>query len=135
MEEGKYLLDTHCLLWVSDEFERFSPKVLNIIRDSNNELFFSQTSLFEIAIKLKIGKLPEAKGKLSDLVELLLQNKFTHLPLDTSHLIAYDNTPLFAEHRDPFDRILVAQAFTEDIPIITIDPKFQLYTNLVSVIW
>lgn len=135
MMNNRYLLDTHALLWSADDLTRFSPSALNLISDSANQFFFSQISLFEIAIKLKIGKMPGATGSVKELFDLAIQNDFTLLNLENKHIQAYDQVPLFQEHRDPFDRILIAQAISEGLPIITIDEKFNLYSDQVRIVW
>lgn len=98
-------------------------------------MYFSQISLFEIAIKLKVGKLPQVLGSLTELIDHLILNNFSLLNLETSHILAYEKIPLFLEHRDPFDRILTAQGIVEGLPIVTIDPQFQQYSDLVKVVW
>ncbi len=84
--------------------EKLAPKNQNILQ--NNEVFISQISLFEIAIKQKIGKLPELPLSIDTLTVQMQQDNFNLLPFSNAHLAAYDAIPLLEHHRDPFDRML-----------------------------
>ena len=97
-------------------------------------MYVSQISLVEIAIKQKIGKLPELDVAIGTLVRLIEQDGFMMLPLQIQHIEAYNNIPLFPEHRDPFDRLLLATALNENIPIVSSDENFRLYKNHVQVV-
>jgi PIN domain nuclease of toxin-antitoxin system len=97
-------------------------------------MFVSQISLMELSIKLKLGKLPEFIVSIEYITEQLLSDGFTILPLTNNHIFSYQSIPFFEEHRDPFDRSLLATAFSEKMPVISIDEKFLLYPPLITVI-
>ena len=88
----------------------------------------------ELAIKKNINKLPGFVPDLKALVDQLIINGFDLLRLKEEHIFSYQHLPIFQEHKDPFDRFLVAIAKTEKVAIITTDEKFQLYSSLVKII-
>ena len=135
MDSGKFLLDTHSLLWSEDNVKSLSGNAFEIISDPNHDIYFSQISLFEVAIKQAVGKLPDLKVNIEELYNQAIKADFKFLPLENRHILSYSQVPLYQNHKDPFDRILVAQAISENLPIITIDPKFKSYSDLVKVIW
>lgn len=135
MSSGRFLVDTHSLLWFQDRSNKLSDIALQIISEPNQLVYFSQISLFEIAIKQTIGKLSDLKVCPEDIHRQAIKDEFKFLPLENRHIQHYSQVPLYQNHRDPFDRILIAQALSENLPIITIDPKFKLYSDLVKVIW
>jgi PIN domain nuclease of toxin-antitoxin system len=94
----------------------------------------SQITFFEIAIKQKIGKLPELDLPISGLVQCTEQDGFNLLALETQHIAAHDVIPLLATHRDPFDRILLATAYSEAIPILSSDTNFEFYSSHVQIV-
>ncbi|MCU0467825.1 MAG: type II toxin-antitoxin system VapC family toxin [Arcicella sp.] len=128
------LLDTHVVIWLLEDDDRLSNKAKNYIANVENEIFVSIISLFEIAIKVKIGKLSFSE-KIHDIVKELDNQRIKILPLSVYHLESYQSVPLFSEHRDPFDRILIATALQEQLSIITIDDKFENYKHIVDIIW
>ena len=118
-----YLIDTHVLLWwVFDD-----PKLCNIsrqiIKNPNYTIYVSSASAWEIATKYRIGKLPEVKPLLDDYAPLLNQMGFNKLGISTAHALRAGQ--LAIKHRDPFDRMLMAQAELETMPVITYDKAFQ----------
>ncbi len=120
----KILLDTHALIWwLFDE-----PKLCNIARTHishpQNDIYVSSASAWEIATKYRIGKMPEAKELLQNYQEILQQAHFTELPITTKHALKAGSLQI--EHRDPFDRMLMAQAELDNLAIITYDPAFFL---------
>lgn len=132
----RYLIDTHVCLWSVAEIHKLSGRVKEILENPENEILYSQVSLLEIAIKFQVGKLPDFKVSLDKFNDFLQQKDFTTLPLSDNHLFAYFSCDFFNDnHRDPFDRCLVAIAYFEQIGIITNDEKFQLYKNEIMVIW
>ncbi len=135
MSMNKYLLDTHCLLWFQENNKDIPEKVMDVLKNTENEIYFSQISLFEIAIKQKIGKLPDFKVSLSDIHEQAVSDLFTFLPLLNQHLFQYQNVPLLENHRDPFDRLLIATAIEEKLIVITADEKFSNYKELIDIYW
>lgn len=88
----------------------------------------------ELAIKLKLGKLTEFIVSIEYITTQLLLDGFTILPIVNNHIFSYQSIPFFEEHRDPFDRFLLATALSEQIPIISTDKNFILYRPLVTVI-
>jgi PIN domain nuclease of toxin-antitoxin system len=99
----------------------------------NEFIFVSQISLFEIAIKQKIGKLPELDLSINELVNLIERDDFNLLTLQTKHIEAYSQIPLLANHRDPFDRLLLATALSENMTLISADESFKFYEPQLSV--
>jgi PIN domain nuclease of toxin-antitoxin system len=128
------LLDTHALIWFLENNPALSSKLKSLIEDSKNEVFVSIISFYEIAIKLSVGKiiLPDS---LEDIILKTTNNDIQILGLLPSYIVKYQEIPINVEHKDPFDRILVASAVVEKIPIITIDEKFDLYKSIISTIW
>src|SRR5208337_3721495 len=120
----KLLLDTHLLLWAAGEPERLSPSAQALINDAGNELLFSAASLWEIAIKRGLGRRDfQADARL--LRRGLLDNGYSELPIVSEHVVATEDLPPI--HKDPFDRVLVAQATVEGIALLTIDPLVARY--------
>ncbi len=114
----KVLLDTHLLLWAAGESERLSEQARTVLNDKNNELFFSAASLWEITIKNGLGR-PDFQVDARLLRRGLLDNSYSELPIASEHVVAIDGLPTI--HKDPFDRILVAQAMVEGITLLTSD--------------
>ncbi len=88
----------------------------------------------EISIKVSLGKLPDFKASISDILVQLDKSDFTLISCDASHLSAYETLPLLEDHRDPFDRFIIASAMAEKLPILTSDKKFHLYKNLLRLV-
>lgn len=130
-----YLIDTQILIWFQLEDPKLSKKILDILEDFENTIYVSDLSFYEIAIKQKIGKLPDFDKKISDIVEIALNDDFQVLPIKTNHIYSYNLIPLVIDHKDPFDRLLLATSLSENIPIITADLKFNNYSNKVSIIF
>jgi PIN domain nuclease of toxin-antitoxin system len=102
----KYLIDTHVCLWAVAESHKLSSTVKDILENPEHVIFYSQVSLFEIAIKFKTGKLPDFKIRLEEFNTVLQEKGFTFQPLTNEYLFAYFNTDFFSEiHKDPFDRV------------------------------
>ena len=119
-----YLIDTHVLLWWLFNDARLCAISRNIIKNPDNTIIVSSVSALEIATKYRIGKLPEAEILLQDYEGLIDKIGFTSLFITTAHALRAGSLPI--EHRDPFDRLLMAQAELEDLPIITYDSAFYL---------
>jgi PIN domain nuclease of toxin-antitoxin system len=117
----KLLLDTHILIWWLSEASRLSQTEIGLITDSDNFIFVSAATAWEIAVKKMIGKL-EAPD---DLPAALAINNFLELPITIEHSQKLYQLPL--HHNDPFDRIMVAQAMSEDLTFMTRDAKISLY--------
>lgn len=132
----KYLIDTHVCLWSVAETQKLSPRVKDILEDANNEILYSQISLLEIAIKFQTGKLPHFDVSLTAFNNILQHKGFALLSLTNEHLFAYFNNTYFSdEHRDPFDRGLIAIADAESVAFIKKDEKFELYKSKLEIIW
>ncbi len=127
----KVLLDTHTFLWWIADSPRLSARAREVIRDSNNELFFSAASGWEIAIKAQLGRLQLPDNLEQFIVEQLSLNIILVLPIQLRHALHVYTLP--QHHRDPFDRMLVAQSQVENLPILTTDPQIAQYD--VETIW
>ncbi len=90
--------------------------------------------MFEIVIKQQIGKMPYFKASIKDVYEEAINQHFTFLPIQNNRIINYRSIPLFPTHRDPFDRLLIATAFTENLIVITSDTNFNLYNKLIKIL-
>lgn len=125
-----YLLDTHILLWWLFNDPKLNQECRDIIRNPNHHIVVSSASAWEIATKYRIGKLPEAKPLVDDYQNILQKAKFNELTIANAHALRAGSLPI--SHRDPFDRMLMAQAELENLPIITYDRAF--HTGLIQVI-
>jgi PIN domain nuclease of toxin-antitoxin system len=125
------LLDAHALLWWGADDQRLSASARTVLADGANELYVSVASIWEIAIKSSKGdlSLPGEVGAFID--DRLRRNRWLPLPIDQRHVIRAAALPRI--HRDPFDRMLVAQSQIEEMPIVTIDPAITRYD--VETIW
>lgn len=120
----KLLLDTHLLLWAAGEPDRLSAAARRLLNDANNELFFSAASLWEVVIKSKLGR-SDFQADARILRRSLIDNSYGEMPILSSHVVAIDGLPPI--HKDPFDRILIAQATVEGITLISADPIVMEY--------
>lgn len=130
----KYLLDTQIAIWSLEDHPNLKEPIRNILENPINTLFISPISLMEIAIKFKLGKLPEFVMSVEEVTKQMQNDGFELLPLDPRQIYAYQSIPLYEDHRDPFDRMLLAVALNEQIPIISSDEKFERYRPLVQVL-
>ena len=121
----RYLLDTHTLLWYLSGDEQLSSRALELIEDRSNERFISIASLWEIAIKASLGKLPLDKPFERLFPERLSFNNIKILHITVDHLVKLTTIPF--HHRDPFDRLIIAQGMVGNLPIISIDRVFDTY--------
>lgn len=119
------LIDTHCWLWWIESPERLSDRALDLIKRGENTVLFSAASSWEIAIKYAIGKIHLPEPPEEFIPKRLTRDSFTTIPIEHSHTLRTASLPL--HHSDPFDRLLVAQAQLENVPILTADPKIGLY--------
>lgn len=126
-----YLLDTHTFLWFLEGNNNLSEKARISIENTENIKFISIASIWEVAIKLNLGKL-KLDIKLEVLKEEILKNNFEILPLDFEHIIELSN--LEEIHKDPFDRLIISQAISEKLTIISKDSNFSLYSR-VKLFW
>ena len=126
----KAILDTHAFLWALAGDPRMSRQARDIFSGSA-DLSLSIASGWEILIKVQSGKLRFPRPAGPYLLSRMAENRITILPISIDHLLALERLPM--HHRDPFDRMLIAQSIEEDWPIITADPMFKKYP--VQVIW
>src|SRR5271169_4325776 len=120
----KLLLDTHLLLWAAGEPDRLSAEARSLIDNPENELLFSAASLWEVAIKRSLGRNDfKVDGRL--LRRGLLDNGYSELPIVSDHVVAIESLPTL--YKDPFDRVLVAQATVEGVTLLTIDSLVAQY--------
>ncbi len=127
----KLLLDTHVFIWWFNEPEKLSKKVLAACEDNDNELILSVASVWEMQIKSQLGKLTLTLP-LAEIIET--QHEANHidlLPIHLPHVLALEQLP--TPHKDPFDRLLIAQAKTEGAILLSCDPIFASYP--VNVLW
>jgi PIN domain nuclease of toxin-antitoxin system len=125
----KLLLDTHLLLWAAGTPDRLSAAAIALIGHPDNELLFSAASMWEIAIKHGLGR-DDFRVNARLLRRGLLDNGYSELPIASDHAVAIDCLPPI--HKDPFDRILIAQAITEGITLLTVDPLMAQYPGPVQ---
>jgi PIN domain nuclease of toxin-antitoxin system len=121
----KILLDTQAFLWLQTEPERFSGRTLSLLTDRANDLFFSAASAWEIAIKYALGKLDLPTSPAHYLPRRMSQSGILGLPVQHAHALRAGALP--QHHRDPFDRMLVAQAQIERMPLLSADPLLAAY--------
>jgi PIN domain nuclease of toxin-antitoxin system len=120
----KLLLDTHLLLWAADSIKRVPSRARTLMSDSESELLFSVASLWEIAIKSTLNR-PDFKVDARVLRRGLMDNGYQELPIYSEHVVAVDTLPPI--HKDPFDRLLIAQATIEGILLLTDDATVARY--------
>lgn len=127
----KYLLDTNTFIWWNKDFLKLSEKARAIVQDRNHTLLLSLASVWEIQIKVQLGKLtiPVALAEL--LQKQQEANQIELLPIVLPHILALENLP--PHHRDPFDRLLVAQAQIENLPLLSGDSLLSSYA--IELIW
>ncbi|EGJ34238.1 MULTISPECIES: type II toxin-antitoxin system VapC family toxin [Moorena] len=121
----KLLLDTHTFIWLTVSQRKLSEQVKSLLADRQNELFLSLVSVWEMQIKLQLNKL-SFNFPLAEVLERQQQtNDLYFLPIELDHIYALASLPL--QHRDPFDRLLIAQAVVEQMPLLSIDSVFDGY--------
>ncbi len=127
----KLLLDTYLLLWAAGEPDRLSNAARELIEATDNELIFSTASLWEIVIKRGLGR-EDFQVDARLLRRGLLDNGYGELPIGSEHVVAIDTLPPL--HKDPFDRVLIAQALVEGITLVTTDETVARYPAPVRVV-
>jgi PIN domain nuclease of toxin-antitoxin system len=120
----RLLLDTHALLWFLDGDNQLAPRTAGMISDPANDVFVSSVSLWEITVKIRIGKLA---ANLLQIVNTISPSGFRLLNLKPEHLLELERLPLFADHKDPFDHLLMAQAIAENLTFISNDRNTHRY--------
>jgi PIN domain nuclease of toxin-antitoxin system len=126
----RILLDTHAFLWFVAGDDRLSRKARRAMEGDDAELFLSAAVAWEMAIKSSLGRLT-LPSPVEQYVAEKLESGFHMLPIEWTHAAAVETMPF--HHRDPFDRLLAAQAIIEKMPIVTADPVFRLYKA--DVVW
>ena len=126
----KLLLDTHAFIWYDNDPEKLSRRVQELCKDPENILLLSVASIWEMQIKSQLGKL-QLRMPLPELIREQQGNGLEILPIEPNHIFALDSLP--NHHKDPFDRLLVAQAIVEDAVLVSADPLVKQYP--VSVEW
>jgi PIN domain nuclease of toxin-antitoxin system len=125
------LLDTHAFLWMVTDDPRLSETARSAMADGANQLFLSAVSMWEIVLKAHAGKLHVKGGPARFLEQQARRNRLSPLAIQPAHVLRVASLPPI--HKDPFDRLLVAQAQAENLPLITSDAEISRYT--VQVIW
>lgn len=120
----KLLLDTQIVLWAAGQPERLSEEAHDLLGDPDNELLFSAASLWEIAIKATLGR-EDFRVEPRLLRRSLLENGYAELPVTGQHAVSIDGLPPL--HKDPFDRLLLAQALCEGVTLLTGDAQLAQY--------
>ncbi len=126
----KLLLDTHTYMWWDSDPSRLSQRTLELLTDKNNLRLLSVVSIWEIQIKHQLGKLKLNKS-LGEIVAIQQNNFVELLPVTVAHVLALDSLPMY--HKDPFDRLIIAQSSVENATIISCDSVFANYS--VKVQW
>lgn len=120
----KYILDTHILLWAASGSRKLSLAAKKIINNTNNQLFFSVASIWEVAIKQSLAR-DDFQVDARLLRRALIDNGYSELPIFSEHVVEVNTLPMI--HKDPFDRILIAQSMVEGIMLMTADESICQY--------
>ena len=126
----RLLLDTHLMLWWVGKNPRL-PKALRVLADAAETVYFSRASMWEIAIKVSMGRLKLDVNQFSDSIE---RQGFEWLEIKDAHLRAVATLPFIVDHRDPFDRLLVAQSMIEPLLLLTSDATLTRYGTTVRLV-
>lgn len=121
----KLLLDTHALIWLAEDDDQLSHVAQAALEDLNNSVFYSLASIWELAIKISVGKLKMSMKLQGDFERLLVQNGLNELAIDFDHVAQVATLPF--HHRDPFDRLLVVQARHEGMALVSHDAALDDY--------
>lgn len=127
----RLLLDSHTLFWFIDGNSRLSAAACKAIQDPGNAVYVSAATAWEIANKFRLGKWPGAQALANDLAGIMSDLSFEPMPISIEH--ARRAGALHHQHRDPFDRLLAAQAEIEDLPLVTADPAFRDFK--IRILW
>ncbi len=126
----KYLIDTQIFLWFISGSPELSKKAKKILENGDNEIFISIASLWEISIKTSLGKLV-INGPYSSVIDDVIENEIEILPINFVHTVEQNKLPF--HHKDPFDRLIVAQALVEEINLVSSDKIFDEYIKNVLI--
>lgn len=127
----RVLLDTHAFLWWLFDDSRLSPTARDIVGVATNEVFVSAASAWEIATKVRIGRLPAAAEMARDIPGWIARANFLELAIQVRHAQHAGSWP--QDHRDPFDRMLAAQSLLEGLPLVTADPLMKTFD--IPIVW
>ena len=127
----RLLVDSHVFVWTLLNDPRLSPKARRTLRSDEHELFFSIVSLWELSIKIRLGRLRTLTSSVAYLHDELSANNITLLPLRYDDILALESLP--PRHRDPFNRLLIAQALSHQLTLLTGDTEIQRYP--VKTLW
>ena len=125
------LSDTHAFIWSFSNTKRLSPTVAKEFKNPTNQIFLSVASIWEMQIKIKLGKMIFNDTLENIVAEQQTVNNIQILPVYLSHALYLENLPL--HHKDPFDRLLISQAIVENMTLVTADPEFAKYQ--VNLLW
>ena len=125
----KFLLDTHLLLWAAGQPERLSKPARELIENPDNALYFSAASIWEIAIKISLGR-EDFKADARLIRRGLIDNGYQEIAISSEHAAGVQALPLV--HKDPFDRLLIAQSLSEGMPLVTVDPLLAQYLGMIQ---
>jgi PIN domain nuclease of toxin-antitoxin system len=127
----KYLLDTVVWLWSIGPAERINPRGLEILQSGGEEIYFSVASAWEVTIKVGLGKLKLPSAPQVCVPSFTMKQGLRHLPVSLLHAVNVYSLP--SHHRDPFDRLLISQAVTEGMTVLTAEEDFKKYP--VEIVW
>ena len=127
----KFLLDTHLLLWAAGQPERLSKPARELIENPDNMLFFGAASIWEIAIKSSLGR-EDFKADSRLIRRGLIDNGYREISISSEHAAGVKALPLV--HKDPFDRLLIAQSLVEGMPLVTVDPILSQYPGMIQLV-
>lgn len=121
----RLLLDTHVFIWWADQQENLSATVLSALKDEANEIILSVASVWEMQVKVQLGKLKLGKPLRELVASQVATNDLKILTIELPHVLVLDTLPF--HHKDPFDRLLIAQSIQEDVTLVSADPQFAAY--------
>ncbi len=125
----KYLIDTHILIWLAVSPEKISKKIFEIIENSENNIFVSTVSFWEIAIKISVGKLDLRGVSIDDLIKMCNEQGVSIIELPVSAVKEYEKLAIKQNHKDPFDRILISICISDDYIFLSEDTKLKQYNS------
>jgi PIN domain nuclease of toxin-antitoxin system len=121
----RVLLDTHALLWAAFRKDLLSARARKVVQSPTNEILVSAASAWEIATKYRLGKLPHAQVLVEDFIAKVTSAGYALLSISAEHALRAGRLP--ADHKDPFDRMLAAQAIHEDLPLVSNDQQLDVF--------
>ena len=128
------LLDTQSIIWSLEDRGKLSLKAQQAMLTADT-VYVSPVSFYEMGIKLRIGRDIGSKRPLDDIIAESLESGFKWLPLRRQHITAYQKILLFEDHRDPFDRMILAIGLAEELTIVSSDHNFPRYSDFVQTVW